>query len=167
MLESIGYGHIWEKQCGSELSDNINSLCHAMRMNCIDADVSLLPHSTSNPFYYLSWTRGEPASYLCLHVPCVIKSLIAQVRFNSSPLFFRGNTLYLKDSPCLFCPLPEVSLEHLLLWCPCLQPHLSKCRILRTSRSISRLLVSFKTADIESIKSLFYFLVNVFNACLS
>jgi len=165
--QCIGFGFIWESQCETILSDNYDSLCHAMRMNCIDSDVSMLPYSTSNPFYYLSWTRWEPASYLGLHIPFVIKSLIAQVRFNSSHIYFRGNVLYLCVSPCALCGASIMDLEHILLRCTCLLPHRFKCRLLQTSYSLSHVLVSLKSADEDSVKSLFYFLVNVFNACFS
>ena len=113
LLEDIGYTDVWESQDPVLLEDKLPEICLAYRNRCKDLDTSSLITSTSNPLYFLTWSKWHTAKYLLYHLPFSFKSLVAQVRLNSRRLYFRGMSLQLGCDYCTFCDsLCEMSLDH-------------------------------------------------------
>ena len=165
LLEDIGFTDLWESQDPVLLEDKLSEICLAYRNRCRDLDISSLITSTSNPLYFLTWSRWHTAKYLLYHLPFSFKSLVAQVRLNSRRLYFRGISLQLGCDYCTFCDsLCEMSLDHVLLKCRVLADQRSKCSLL-SSLSFSHLLVSNSSADEVEIRSLCYYLIKVLKMC--
>jgi len=136
-----------------------------MRLQCIDKDISKLLYSTSNPLYYLSWTRWSPAPYLLAPIPFGVKSVIAQLRLSSDSLRYKRWCIRFGADPCSLCDdCNVISLEHLLLYCPGLSVHRQKCSLFRSTRSFNHLRISLKSATRIEVYSVFYFVVRLINA---
>jgi len=164
ILVNLGYEFIWDAQDPAVLALYVTVICAAARMQCIDEDVSRLPYSTSNPLYYLSWSEWRPAKYLTYHIPFYIKKLIAQVRLNTTRLYYKGVCIPLTENPCPLCECPLMTLDHLLRICPGLSPHRSSCDLLLLSPSFSHLLVELGNANAYTVKSVFFFLIKLVTA---
>jgi len=144
---------------------NLPVMFLAMRMQCIENDVSLLPSSTTNPLYFLSWRKWSPAKYLNYNIPFSFKSIIAQFRLLNSYISYKGNRISFLEGNCPLCnEYTPVSLEHLIMYCPCLSVHRQKCPFVLKFPSFSHFVISLKNADINSVKSVFYFILRIINA---
>ena len=162
MLEDIGFLHVWVAQDALVAVHNWDAMCVAYRTKCIEEDVFRLILSTSNPVYYLCWSSWKAANYLKFNMPFYIKSVISQIRLNAQQLYFKGFKLSLGNDYCYFCDcITPMSLEHLLLRCRSLSNSRNKCPLLLNSPSYSHLIVSLSSADEPSVKSVFYFVVNL------
>ena len=165
LLEDVGYSHIWSEEDPENqvilLEKHLPDICIAYRNQCRDVDVSNLITSTSNPLYFLTWRKWRTAKYLRFHMPFSLKSLVAQVRLNARKLYFKGKTLQFGTEYCIFCnSLCEMSPEHVLLKCREFANQRVKCSLL-CAPTLSHLLVSISSADVDKIKSLCYFLIHV------
>ena len=165
LLEDVGYSYVWtEENLETQLTlleNNLEDICIAYRNKCRDFDVSSLITSTSNPFYFLTWSKWRTAKYLRFHMPFSLKSLVAQVRLSSRKLYFKGKSLQFGTDYCIFCNrLCEMSSEHVLLRCRAFADQRVKCSLL-SAHSLSHLLCSISSAEENAIKSLCYFIIHV------
>ena len=165
LLEDVGYSHVWSEANPDNqvamLEDKLSEICIAYKNKCKDIDVSSLITSTSNPFYFLAWSKWKTARYVRFHMPFSLKSLISQVRLNSRTWYFKGRSLKFGNDYCFFCDsLCEMTAEHVLLRCRVFVSQRIKCSLLSAS-NLSHLLISIGSAEEDAIKSVCYYIIHV------